>query len=95
MNVPDGADPHDHPELRAAGLTLFGLNVASKPDGAHGGNGLGYALDITDVAQKLAASGGFDPDHLRVTLVPGKGVSESKPVTVDRIAVLKRTGTVD
>ncbi len=94
VNLPAGADPHDHPDLRVAGITLFGLNVASAPDGGHGGNGLGYTLDITDVVKKLTEGGDFKPDDLRVTLVPGKGVSADKPVTVDQIAVLKRTGTV-
>jgi tyrosinase len=94
VNLPEGADPHAHPELHAGGLTLFGLNVASRRDGPHGGNGLGYTLDITDLAQRLQKAGGFDPNHLRVTLVPGEQISDSKPVTVDKISVLKRTGIV-
>lgn len=94
VNLPDGANPEAHPELLAGVLWLFGLNVASKADGPHGGNGLGYKLDITDLATRLQAAGKFEPNHLRVTLVPGEGVSSQKPVTVTRISVLKRSGTV-
>lgn len=95
VNLPDGADPATHPEFHAGSLTLFGLNVASKPDGGHGGNGLGYTLDITDLAQRLQKAGNFDPTHLRVTLVPGEEISDKQPVTVDKISVLKRTGIVN
>lgn len=88
------ARPENHPELHAGSLTLFGLNVASKTDSGHGGNGLGYTLDITDLAQRLMASGTFDPAHLQVTLVPGEQISANTPVTVERISVVKRTGIV-
>lgn len=94
VNVPEGDEPQAHPELLAGSLTLFGLNIASQPDGQHGGNGLGYTLDITDLAQRLQDAGGFDPNHLRVTLVPGEQVTADAPVTVDKISVLKRTGVV-
>lgn len=94
VNLPDGADPAAHPELRAGSLRLFGLEDASDPDGGDGGNGLGYRLDITELAARLEAAGGFDPDHLRVTLVPGEGIDDGSPVTVDRISVLKRSGVV-
>lgn len=95
VNLPAGASPASHPELRAGSLTLFGLNVASEPGGSHGGNGLGYTLDITDLAQRLEKAGDFDPTHLRVTLVPGEEISNDKPITVDKISVLKRTGIVN
>lgn len=95
VNLPEGEGPEGHSELRAGSLTLFGLDVASEPDGDHGGNGLGYKLDITELAQRLSEAGDFDPDHLRVTLVPVDGISDETPVTVNRISVLKRSGVVD
>jgi tyrosinase len=94
VNLPEGADPQAHPELQAGSLTLFGLNVASQPDGGHGGNGLGYTLDITELAKRLERAGNFDPRHLRVTLVPGEGITDDKPITVEKISVLKRSGIV-
>ncbi|UVK96726.1 tyrosinase family protein [Pseudomonas sp. B21-048] len=94
VNLPEGADPALHPDRHAGSLTLFGLNVASEPDGPHAGNGLGYTIDITDLAQRLTSAGDFDPNHLRVTLVPGEQISQDQPVTVERISVLKRSGVV-
>lgn len=94
LNLPDGADPQGHPELLAGSLTLFGLNVASRPDGPHGGNGLSYTLDISDLAQRLTDAGDFNPSQMRVTLVPGEQISEESAITVERISVLKRRGVV-
>jgi tyrosinase len=94
VNLPDGVDPQLHPENRAGRVTLFGLNVASDPDGAHAGNGLGLTLDITDLAQRLIAAGNFDLESLRVTLVPLKQISEASPVTVEKIGLIKRIGVV-
>jgi tyrosinase len=94
VNLPEGAVPEQHLNLRAARLTLFGLNVASRADQGHGGNGLGYTVDISDVAAQLSNAGSFDPEKLRVTLVPGDQVSDDEPITVERVSVLKRTGKV-
>ncbi|WP_085583641.1 MULTISPECIES: tyrosinase family protein [unclassified Pseudomonas] len=94
VNLPPDADPAQHPERQAGSLTLFGLNVASQDDGPHAGGGLGYTIDITDLAQRLTDAGDFDPQHLRVTLVPGEQVSDDEPITVERISVLKRSGVV-
>jgi tyrosinase len=94
LNLPEGQGPDENEDRFVGGLTLFGLNVASDPEGPHGGAGLGYTLDITDLAQKLIAAGDFDPDHLRVTLVPVEGVSDQEPISVQKISLLKRTGVV-
>jgi tyrosinase len=94
VNLPAGADADAHPELLAGSLSLFGIEVASATGGDHAGNGLGFTIDITELAGRLEQAGGFDPDHLRVTLVPGEGISDEAPVTVDKISVLKRSGTV-
>jgi tyrosinase len=95
VNLPEGDDPHNHPELHAGSLTLFGLNVASQPDGSHGGNGLGYTLDITELAERLEKKGELDPRLLPVTLVPGEEITDDNPITVDKISVLKRSGVVN
>ncbi len=94
LNLPDGAAPDTHADHVAGSLHLFGLDRASRPDGGHGGNGLGQTLDITDLADQLVKAGDFDPAHLRVTLVPVEGSSETDPITVARVSLLKRTGTI-
>jgi tyrosinase len=46
------------------------------------------------LAKRLERAGNFDPRHLRVTLVPGEGITDDKPITVEKISVLKRSGIV-
>lgn len=94
VNLAPDADMDVQQDKLAGRLTMFGLNVASRSNGPHGGNGLGYTLDITDLAERLLAKKNFDPARVRVTLVPRKQVSDNAPVTVDRISVLQRSGTV-
>lgn len=94
VNLPPAVDPGLHTDRLAGSLTLFGLNVASRLNGPHGGNGLGYTLDITDLAQRLLVAGEFDPTRVRVTLVPREQISEDAPVTVERISILQRSGVV-
>ncbi|MHA7774297.1 tyrosinase family protein [Roseibium sp. M-1] len=84
----------DHPDRRAAELTLFGLNVASDPDDTHAGNGLTFSVDITDVANRLKEEGLFASDTLPVTILPVNDVSEDRPVTIERLVVYRRSGTV-
>lgn len=94
INLPIDSQPEEHQANVAGSLHLFGLNRASKPDGAHGGNGLGQTLDITDLADRLHRTGEFNAATIRVTLVPVEGSTDAAPITVERISVLKRSGTV-
>ena len=93
LNLPEGAAPEDHAETHVGSVALFGLNVASKPDGPHGGNGLSYTIDITDQAERLAAAGLGD-GPLKVTLQTRDGHKGEAAVTVGRVSLLKRTGRV-
>jgi tyrosinase len=68
VNLPEGADPVQHPERLAGSLSMFGLAEASGEDPDHPGSGLQYSLDITGVVERLGED--WSPDELRVTLVP-------------------------
>jgi tyrosinase len=70
VNLPPGADPLKHPELRAGRLSMFGLIEASRASRKHASNGLHYTLDITDLYRRLSTQPGWSPDDLRVSLVP-------------------------
>jgi tyrosinase len=70
-------------------VALFGLAKASAPDGAHGGNGISIALDITEIAGQLAKEEGPVRDQFIVHLKQ-PGERESSPITVGRVSVYKQ-----
>jgi len=70
LNLPKDAKPEEHPELFAGILPMFGVAEASKPDTDHAGDGLHYALDISDLVRRLQGTGDWNPANLRVTFVP-------------------------
>lgn len=88
VNRPDQAA--DDSRYRADTLYLFGLDKASAPDRSHAGAGLGFSIDITELAQRLSEAGEFSPQGIAVSIVP-VGVSPGdRPVTVGRLSVLRR-----
>ena len=68
-------------------LALFGLAKASRTDGDHAGNGLSFAIDITELAKSLAQRSGAALDQLDVQLrQPGS----DEPITVERVSVYRQ-----
>jgi tyrosinase len=49
---------------------MFGVVEASRGDERHGGGGLTFSFEITDVARRLEGAGDWDPGRLRVTFTP-------------------------
>lgn len=70
LNLPPGAEPLQHPELRAGRLSMFGLVEASHARRKHPNNGLHYVLEITDLYHRLALEPDWNSKNLRVSLVP-------------------------
>lgn len=70
LNVPDGDEPEQHPELFAGILPMFGLQEASRTDSNHAGSGLRYSLNITPVVRRLEAQQGWGLKTVRVSFVP-------------------------
>jgi tyrosinase len=70
VNLPPGANAHEHQELYAGLLPMFGVAEASRADQTHPGSGLHYSLEIGDVVRTLEARNAWDPTKLRVTFVP-------------------------
>ncbi|WP_258600095.1 tyrosinase family protein [Mesorhizobium sp. AR10] len=93
LDLPEGAKPEEHAEKHVGSVALFGLNVASKPDGPHGGNGLSYTIDVTDQAKQFTAAG-LGKGLLKVTLQTRDGHSGDATITVGRLSLIKRTGKV-
>jgi tyrosinase len=84
--------PGEHPDQAAASVTLFGAKRASDPDGEHGGSGLSYSLDITDVIDRLHADNGFDQDHLEVQIEPRQPLPPDSGVSIGRVSIYRQGG---
>ena len=67
VNVPEGEDPADHPELRAGSVSTFGLEESSRTDDSHDGGGLTATFDITALRDRLATQGLWDEEHVDVS----------------------------
>ena len=71
-------------------LPMFGLVERSGRDDPHGGSGLSYALDITDLVRKLKQGDTWDNDKLNVTFVPAQGGEPDTSLKVGRISLYYR-----
>jgi tyrosinase len=90
VNLPEGANPSDRPELFAGSVALFGLRRASAADGKHGGQGLTFTLDITKIVDDMHLNNALDTDSIGVTIVPHHPVPDQADVTVGRISVYRQ-----
>jgi tyrosinase len=77
--------------IKAGSISLFGLEKASKPDGAHAGNGLTKTLEITEAvdAMKLDAE---QAKNIDVEIVPRSDVREEDQIKVGQVSVHRRSG---
>jgi len=92
INLPHGADPAKHPELRAGSIALFGARAASETDGEHAGEGLSFSLDISSIVDVLHQAQDLDAGKLDVQLVPRNPLPEEAQVTIGRIGVYLQEG---
>ena len=90
VNLPPGAKPADHPELLAGSAGLFGLSIASEPDGTHGGQGLNFVMDITKIVDDLHLNNALDTDHLNISIVPRGPIQEGAGITVGRVNIYRQ-----
>lgn len=102
VNVPEGADPADHPELRAGSVSTFGMEEASRTDETHDGNGLTATFEITELRARLAAEGRWDDERMAISFAthtpstPDKSprqrdlVADQPDVRARRVAIVVR-----
>jgi tyrosinase len=90
INVPEGEDPAQHPELDAGTIGLFGVRKASVRDSRHAGDGVNYVLEITSIVDALHLSGALDANQIHVRLVPLKPVPDSAQISIGRISVYRQ-----
>lgn len=88
LNLPAGADPKKHPELKVGFTPTFGLFEASQGDGKHPGDGLGTQMEVTAVLNRLTASRQWDGKMLRVTFVPELPWDAPAKLKVGRVSLV-------
>lgn len=88
LNVPPGADPENHPELRAFTMSTFGLAESSRPKGNHPGDGLNIVREVTDLYARLSAAKDWDAKNLRVSFVAEPWDDHPVKVTVGRVSLV-------
>ena len=78
-------------QKRAGNVALFGLRRASLKDGEHGGEGLTYVLDITDIIDDLfLENNNLDLNSLDVRIVPNQAVADQATLRSDESAFTAR-----
>lgn len=90
INLPSGADPADHPDLRAGTIGLFGVRKASLIDQPHGGLGVTEVLDITHIFDALHLSGGLEVPNLQVQFFFRNELTPKQNVTVERVSIYRQ-----
>lgn len=88
VGLPAGADPAEHPENLAGSIAPFGLRKASLETGDHGGQGLNFVIDITDLVDRLDLDEHLG-DRLDVRLVPLNPIAAKDELTVGLISVYR------
>lgn len=80
-------DPSNHPENYAGAISLFGIKQASDVKEKHGGNGLTFVLDVTDVVAGLSKQRSYPDAELLVRLHPTNPVPRDAKLKVGRLSI--------
>jgi tyrosinase len=89
VNLPDSADPKDHPKNYAGVVSLIGARAASSAGGPHAGNGLAQTLEITDIVDALHLRGALD--HLDIKFIPQTPMTDRDKVDVGRVRIYRQS----
>ena len=90
VNLPKDAKPEDNPHHLAGAVSLFGVRKATRPDSAHGGNGISQTMEITDIVDRLHLNNALDLDHLDVHIVPRTEIRPGDDISVQRVSVYRQ-----
>jgi tyrosinase len=88
VGLPDGAAP-DQAHL-AGSIALFGVGKASTMADGHGGSGLTFVLEITQIIDKLHLENALDAGTLSVRLVPVRPVANDTNTSIGRIGIFRQ-----
>jgi tyrosinase len=84
LNLPDGADPKQHAALRAGVIAPFGVEESTAQTRT---GGVRYVVPVTQVVDQLQRSNVWDPDRMKVTLVPRRALRDGDDLTIGRVSL--------
>ncbi|MDZ7968659.1 MAG: hypothetical protein RM368_27515 [Nostoc sp. DedSLP03] len=90
INLPDGANPDDYPQLYAGSVSFFGVSNALRSNEQHGGKGVTKVLEITDIIDTLYFSQGLDVSNLKVDFFSRNTLTPNYNVTVERVSIYRQ-----
>jgi tyrosinase len=70
-------------------VALFGIRMASLQGGAHGGAGLTFTFNITNVVDDLHLNGDIDLNALNVVIKTKNDLPADNDITIDKISVYR------
>ncbi len=59
-------------------------------DGQHGGQGLNFVLEITNIVDALHINNTLDSDSIRVRIVPHQAVPDQAQITIGRVSIYRK-----
>lgn len=75
----------------AGTVSLFGLRKASLVDGHHGGSGLTFRLEITDIMDTLHLQDALAVASLDVQIKSGEELDASESISIGRVSINRLT----
>lgn len=73
----------------AGHVSLFGLRNSSKLDGHHGGEGLTFILNVTDIFDDLHIDKALDINSINVNILPKHNISDDQNIIVGRVSLYR------
>jgi tyrosinase len=89
IDLPENPTPAQRFASKVGSISLFGLRMASAPDGAHGGAGLSFTLDATAAFDRLFSGGAPELDDIKVTVRPARPLPGTVAVTIGRVSLYR------
>ncbi|HEX6705267.1 MAG TPA: tyrosinase family protein [Albitalea sp.] len=90
VDLPEGASLTQRGRQHAGDVGLFGLRRASAKDGAHGGAGLTFVLDVSEWIDKLHLESKLAAGSVHISLLPRRELPGQSKIEVGRISLYRQ-----
>lgn len=90
VDLPPQADQTKQRAQFVGSVGLFGLRRASTKDGAHGGAGLTFILDISRFVDTLFVENKLSADSIQVSVESSSGLPQSNHIEVGRVSIYRQ-----